>query len=116
MDREVRMRNLECPVGMVDLVIDTDAFNEVDDQFAIAYAIHAREKLRVQALYAAPFFNERSTGPADGMEKEIFIPTVDGEEKIQIRVSRTGDKVTVEKPEGYDLTAEIISEEELTLA
>ena len=50
------------------------------------------------------------------MEKEIFIPTVDGEEKIQIRVSRTGDKVTVEKPEGYDLTAEIISEEELTLA
>lgn len=69
MDREVRMRNLDCPVGMVDLVIDTDAFNEVDDQFAIAYAIHAREKLRVQALYAAPFFNERSTGPADGMEK-----------------------------------------------
>ena len=27
------------------------------------------EKLNVEAVYAAPFTNDRSTGPGDGMEK-----------------------------------------------
>lgn len=66
---EQRLNNLECPRSPVDLVIDSDTYNEIDDQFAIAYALHAPEKIRVQALYAAPFSNERSSGPADGMEK-----------------------------------------------
>ncbi|MBQ3668032.1 MAG: nucleoside hydrolase [Clostridia bacterium] len=66
---EQRLRNLRCPGRHVDMVLDTDAYNETDDQFAIAYALHAPEKLDVKALYAAPFFNERSSGPADGMEK-----------------------------------------------
>ena len=34
---------------------------------AHSLAIRAPERIRVQALYAAPFTNERSTGPADGM-------------------------------------------------
>ncbi len=69
MDAKQREINMECPKGPVDLVIDSDTYNEIDDQFAIAYAIHAPEKIRVKALYAAPFTNERSEGPADGMEK-----------------------------------------------
>ena len=52
-----------------DVVIDTDAFNEVDDQFAIAYLLSHAEELSTVALYAAPFFNGNSTSPADGMEK-----------------------------------------------
>ena len=64
-----RIRMMECPKGLADLVLDTDAYNEIDDQYAIAYAVSAPEKLRVQAFYAAPFTNERSLGPADGMEK-----------------------------------------------
>lgn len=66
---EQRLKNLECPTGPVDMVLDTDAYNEIDDQFAISYALKATEKLHVKALYAAPFFNERSSGPADGMER-----------------------------------------------
>ncbi len=69
LNQEQRIRNMECPREIVDLVIDSDTYNEIDDQFAISYAIRATEKLRVQALYAAPFTNERSSGPADGMEK-----------------------------------------------
>ena len=64
-----RLLNMEHPEGRVDLVIDSDTYNEIDDQFAISYAIHAPEKITVKALYAAPFTNERSSGPADGMEK-----------------------------------------------
>lgn len=37
------------------VVIDTDAANEIDDQFALAWALLARERLDVQALLAAPF-------------------------------------------------------------
>ena len=53
----------------IDVVIDTDAFNEVDDQFAISYLLSHEESLHTVALYAAPFFNGNSTSPADGMEK-----------------------------------------------
>lgn len=66
---EQRLRNLEVPKGQIDMVLDTDAYNEIDDQFAIAYALSAGERLQLKALYAAPFHNERSSGPADGMER-----------------------------------------------
>ena len=66
---EQRLKNLEIPTGPVDMVLDTDAYNEIDDQFAISYTLHATEKLNVLALYAAPFFNNRSSSPADGMER-----------------------------------------------
>ena len=66
---EQRLKNLECPREKADVVLDTDAYNEIDDQFAISYALKAQDKLDVKALYAAPFFNERSSDPADGMER-----------------------------------------------
>ncbi|MBR5560362.1 MAG: nucleoside hydrolase [Clostridia bacterium] len=64
-----RLQMLQCPEKPVDMVLDTDAYNEIDDQYAIAYAMKATEKLRLKAFYAAPFDNENSSGPADGMER-----------------------------------------------
>jgi purine nucleosidase len=52
----------------VRMVLDTDTYNEIDDQFAVVYALISPE-LDVQAVYAAPFKNNRSNGPGDGMEK-----------------------------------------------
>jgi purine nucleosidase len=43
------------PAGPVRLVIDTDAANEIDDQFALAWALRLPQRLRVEAVYAAPF-------------------------------------------------------------
>jgi inosine-uridine nucleoside N-ribohydrolase len=37
------------------VVIDTDAANEIDDQFAIAWALLSPQQLHVLAVYAAPF-------------------------------------------------------------
>lgn len=48
-------------------MLDTDTYNEIDDQFAIAFALRA-EKLSVEAIYAAPFHNGLSTDPGNGME------------------------------------------------
>lgn len=54
---------------IIDVVIDSDAFNEIDDQFAIAYLLKNADRLNTVALYAAPFFNEKATSVRDGMEK-----------------------------------------------
>ncbi len=63
------MHRLTRPEGRVDVVLDTDTYNEIDDQYALAYLIKSEERMNLKAIYAAPFFNEKSTGPADGMEK-----------------------------------------------
>lgn len=39
----------------VRLVIDTDAANEVDDQFAITWGLLSPERLDIEAIVAAPF-------------------------------------------------------------
>lgn len=57
--------------GKLSMVLDTDTYNEVDDQFALAYSLLSPERLDVQAVYAAPFHNDRSSGPKDGMEKSF---------------------------------------------
>ena len=49
------------------MVLDTDTYNEIDDQFAIVYALLSPERITCEAIYAAPFHNQRSSGPADGM-------------------------------------------------
>ena len=75
MTYEQRMKNLSVPSGRIDVVLDTDAYNEIDDQFAIAYLLKNEDKLNTKAIYAAPFLNARSTSAGDGMEKsyqEIF--------------------------------------------
>jgi inosine-uridine nucleoside N-ribohydrolase len=43
------------PKGRVRVVIDTDAANEIDDQFALAWGLLSPELLQVEAVYAAPF-------------------------------------------------------------
>ena len=49
--------------------MDTDTYNEIDDQFAVVQMMLAQERLCVEAIYAAPFHNNRSTSPLNGMEQ-----------------------------------------------
>ena len=63
------LRRLSWPEGRVDAVLDTDTFNEIDDQYALSYLFCCEEKIQVKAVYAAPFFNQKSSDPMDGMEK-----------------------------------------------
>ena len=69
MTQEQYLKNLTVPKGKVDVVLDTDAYNEIDDQFAIAYMLLHPEKFSVKGITTAPFFNGRSVSPADGMHK-----------------------------------------------
>ena len=68
-DNQLRLQRLKQPVGVVDAILDTDTYNEIDDQFALAYSLMCNERINLTAVCAAPFTNNRSTGPDDGMEK-----------------------------------------------
>ena len=69
MTKEQLLKNLSVPVGPVDVVIDSDAAAEIDDQYAISYLLRSKEKLNTKALYAAPVSDERIKTPKIGMEK-----------------------------------------------
>jgi len=62
-------RLLDPPQGKVNAVIDSDTYNEIDDQYAVAYSLLSPDKLNIEAIYAAPYLNDRSTSAGDGMEK-----------------------------------------------
>ncbi|MFD2345621.1 nucleoside hydrolase [Sinorhizobium terangae] len=63
-----RIRMLEPPKGRVRCVLDTDTYNEIDDQFAVVQMLLSADRLDLQAIYAAPFHNARSENPGHGME------------------------------------------------
>ena len=64
-----KTENLNVPAGVVDMILDTDTYNEIDDQFALAYMLLSPERIRPVGICAAPFLNAKSQSPADGMEK-----------------------------------------------
>ncbi|MDA0204688.1 MAG: nucleoside hydrolase [Acidobacteria bacterium] len=73
------------PSGRLRVVLDTDTYNEIDDQYALAYTLLSPERMALEAIYAAPFVNDRSPSAAVGMQKSFeeihtllnFFPDVD---------------------------------------
>ena len=43
MDNERLIRNLSVPKGKIDCVLDTDTFNEIDDQFALSLMVKSEQ-------------------------------------------------------------------------
>ena len=133
LDNAELVRRLDVPPGKIRLVIDTDTKNEVDDQFAIAWALRAKDRFSVEAVYAAPFshdcFNQfdqdekavavansvngHSENPGDGMEQSyqeiLKIFSMVGEDPAN-RVFRGSQKYMVGKtPVESDAVRDIIS-------
>ena len=98
MTNEQRLRYLEAPSGNVDVVLDTDAYNEIDDQYAIAYLLRSKEKINVRAICAAPFFKSGVSSAQEGMEKSY--------DEIQKILSLTGESVPTFKGAGEYLKDE----------
>lgn len=55
--------------GVKRMILDTDTYNEIDDQFALSMAMLAPDRIDLVAVCAAPFHNDNSSSYADGMEK-----------------------------------------------
>lgn len=69
MKRTTLINNLRVPDHCVDAVLDTDAYNEIDDQYAIAYMLRSKERINTLAIYAAPFKNRKAASAGEGMLK-----------------------------------------------
>jgi len=119
MTTEKLLSRLHPPTGIVDAILDTDAYNEIDDQFAIAYFLKSPERINPVAIYAAPFSNSRAATPAEGMEKsydEIAnvlqlcnrtdVPTLKGS-----RQYLPDEKTPVDSPAARDLVARAMAAE-----
>ena len=68
MTDEMRMRYLSRPAPGAKVILDTDTYNEIDDQFALSDLVKLA-KFDIRGFTAAPFFNDRSSSPEDGMVK-----------------------------------------------
>lgn len=63
------LRRLERPQGKISLILDTDTYNEIDDQYCLAYALLSPERIELQAVYAELFCNRKVSSYEEGMEK-----------------------------------------------
>ncbi|MCH4160231.1 nucleoside hydrolase [Bifidobacterium sp.] len=64
------MRSLLAPPkGRVTAILDSDTYNEVDDQFALAYAASSPDRIKLIGVNAAPFLNARVATEQEGMER-----------------------------------------------
>lgn len=73
------------------VIVDSDADNEIDDHFAVAWALAG---LDVAALYAAPFHNDRSADAAAGMTQSAVqlrrVRRAMGREDVPVRKGTAG--------------------------
>jgi inosine-uridine nucleoside N-ribohydrolase len=58
------------------VILDTDTYNECDDQFALSYLIKSQDKFNIEAITVAPYsHNTRNVSVPEGQElsyKEIL--------------------------------------------
>ena len=109
-------KNLSVPNGIIDVVLDTDAHAEVDDQCAIAYMLKSKEKLNTVALYAAPYSHAGSIPAAEAMELSYLeilkIEELMGESVPAFRGSKEylpDEKTPVISPAALDLAERVNS-------
>lgn len=115
---ELLISRLQPPKPGCRLVLDTDTYNEIDDPYALIYALRSPE-VRLEAVYAAPFHNSRSSGPADGMERSyqeiLKILELIGEKRPIFRGSdrwMAAPDSPVESPAARDLVERAMASEE----
>ena len=97
-----------------NVILDTDAYNEIDDQYAIAYSMLSPDRVKLLSINAAPFLNSRSTSAGDGMEKsynEIFriMKLVDPEANIPVYRGSTAFMTDVKVPVESEAADNIIN-------
>ena len=70
------LETLKAKKDIVKVILDTDTYNEIDDQFALVQMLFSQNRINTLSINAAPFsMNDRSDNPEKGMELsyvEIF--------------------------------------------
>jgi inosine-uridine nucleoside N-ribohydrolase len=81
------------PTGPVRVVIDTDAANEIDDPFAIAWALLSPGRLQVEAMYAAPYSFAHRRAQSRVQQHRQFDPPGVGMERSLAAIQAVYDRL-----------------------
>ena len=65
------MQMLEPPHGRIRLIIDTDTHNEIDDQFALAWALLSQDVFEIEGVLAAPYSFAHHQAPLLAAYEEV---------------------------------------------
>lgn len=53
----------------INVILDTDTYNECDDQFALAYLLKSQERFNIEAITVAPYHHDNNISIIEGNEK-----------------------------------------------
>lgn len=56
----------------INVILDTDTYNETDDQFALAYLLKSQDRFNIEAITIAPFQNERDVENDSGINRSYI--------------------------------------------
>ena len=55
----------------INVILDTDTYNECDDQFALAYMLKSQDIFNIVALTVAPYSHKQRNETVIGQEKKL---------------------------------------------
>lgn len=53
----------------INVILDTDTYNECDDQFALSYMLLSQDKFNIEAITVAPYHHDNDISVEEGQEK-----------------------------------------------
>lgn len=53
----------------INVILDTDTYNECDDQFALSYMLKSQDRFNIEAITVAPYRHENDISIQEGLEK-----------------------------------------------
>ena len=53
----------------INVILDTDTYNECDDQFALSYLLKSQDKFNIEAITVAPYHHDNNISIPEGNEK-----------------------------------------------
>ena len=61
--------NKKQDIQKVNIILDTDIYNECDDQFALSYLIKSQDKFNIEAITIAPYHHDNNISIFEGTNK-----------------------------------------------
>lgn len=56
-------------IDKINVILDTDTYNECDDQFALVYMLLSQNKFNIEAITVAPYHHDNDISVEEGQEK-----------------------------------------------
>ena len=56
-------------IDKINVILDTDTYNECDDQFALAYLLKSQDRFNIEAITVAPYHHDNNISIIEGNEK-----------------------------------------------